>query len=81
MNTVAVEQGLLPIKAYLEAQGCRCIEVETETALVNDAAVLIVTGADRNIMGMQDVTTDIPIVSADGLTPEEVYQRVRTYLH
>ncbi|MCL6444260.1 MAG: YkuS family protein [Alicyclobacillus sp.] len=81
MITVAVEQGLEPVKAYLEQQGCQCIEVDNEQAPSKGATCMVVTGGDRNLMGMQDITTQIPIINAEGLTPEEVYERVKTYVH
>ncbi len=79
--TVAVEQGLEPVKRYLESQGCECIDVKNATSSPSNATVMVVTGADENLMGMEDVTTQIPIVTANGLTPEEVYNRVKQYLH
>lgn len=81
MITVAVEQGLGPVRQYLESQGCQCVEVENEESPLKSATVMIVTGGDKNVMGIQDTDTDIPVISADGLTPEEVYKRVKTYVH
>lgn len=79
--TVAVEQGLEPVKQYLESQGCECIDVKNATSSTAGATVMVLTGADENLMGITDVTTPIPIVTANGLTPEEVYNRVKQYLH
>ncbi|MCL6548217.1 MAG: YkuS family protein [Alicyclobacillus sp.] len=83
MITVAVEQGLQPVKEYLEQQGCRCVEMNgNETgASALGASVMVITGGDKNFMGMQDIQSDIPVVSAEGLTPEEVYQRIKRYVH
>lgn len=80
MNRVAVERGLDPVRAYLEEQGCQVVELESESAGDTQAACMCVTGGDNNVMGMQDVVADCPIVSCDGLSPEQVYERVKTYI-
>jgi hypothetical protein len=80
MKAVAVEHGLGPVKDYLQQQGIHVVEPQTDKAVPDEAAVMCVTGADQNIMGMEDVVLNIPIVSCDGLSPEQVYQRVRQYL-
>ncbi|MDP9729252.1 YkuS family protein [Alicyclobacillus tolerans] len=79
MKKVAVEQGLTPVKQYLSAQGCQVIDAKTSDSKAQDAAVMVVNGCDKNLMGMQSVTQNIPIISADGLSPEEVYHRVQSY--
>lgn len=79
MNTVAVERGLDPVKSYLESQGCQVVEMDNANSNVN-AAVCCITGADKNVMGMQDVVQNCPVVSCDGLSPEEVYNRVKSYI-
>jgi hypothetical protein len=80
VKAVAVERGLEPVKQYLQQQGCQVVDVDNAGSAANQAAVLCITGADKNLMGMQDVVMDIPVVSCSGLTPEQVYERVRQYL-
>ncbi|MCL6633675.1 MAG: YkuS family protein [Alicyclobacillus herbarius] len=81
MKTVAVEQGLGNVKQYLEAQGCKVVDFEHAAANAPaGASVMVVTGGDNNLMGMQDIVADVPIVSAEGLSPQQVYQRVKDYL-
>lgn len=80
MKTIAVEQGLSPVKQYLCSQGCKVVDVQNDNSLSQGASVMVVTGSDKNLMGMQSVTQNIPIISADGLSPEEVYQRVQSYV-
>jgi hypothetical protein len=79
-QTVYIEPGLGPVKEYLSQHGCAVKEANNGQALSENACCMVVTGADNNLMGMQDVVVDIPIVNADGLTPEQVYQRVQRYL-
>ncbi|MCL6627132.1 YkuS family protein [Alicyclobacillus shizuokensis] len=81
MKAVAVEQGLGNVKRYLEAQGCPVVDLENAAeSTPAGASVMVVTGGDNNLMGMQDIVADVPIVSAEGLSPEQVYQRVKGYL-
>lgn len=80
-QTVYIEPGLGPVKEYLSQHGCTVKEVKNGQAPSENARCMVVTGADNNLMGMQDVVVQIPIVNADGLTPEEVYERVQRYLH
>jgi hypothetical protein len=81
VKAVAVERGLEPVKQYLEQQGCQVLDVDNDgSAVAQQAACMCITGADKNIMGMEDIIADIPIVSCDGLSPEQVYQRVKNYL-
>ncbi len=80
MKAVAVERGLEPVKQYLQQQGCQVVDMDNASSAANQAAVMCITGADKNLMGMQDVVADIPVVSCEGLTPEEVYNRVKQYI-
>ena len=81
MKSVAVERGLSPVKLYLESQGCQVVELQNGDTSARGSAVMVVTGADKNLMGIQSVRENIPIITADGLTPEDVYERVQSYLH
>ena len=80
MATVAVEHGLQPVKQYLEQQGCQVVEITAGAGNVGDANVFVVTGGDENLMGMQDILADVPVITANGLSPEQVYQRIAQYL-
>lgn len=81
MKTVAVEQGLQPVKEYLEQKGCQVVEMTNANTSVGNASVIVVTGGDENLMGMDDVISEVPVITANGLSPEQVYQRVERYIH
>lgn len=80
MKRVAVEQGLNPVKAYLEQKGCQVVDMTNGSSNVRDAAAIVLTGGDENLMGMEDKLADVPVVSAEGLSPEQVYQRIEQFL-
>lgn len=80
MTKIAVEKGLDPVKAYLEQQGFQVVEMDTATASAGDANVVCITGGDKNVMGMEDVVVNAPVVSCEGLSPEQVLERIRDYV-
>lgn len=81
MRAVAVEQGLGPVKQYLEQQGCEVIDMTNGDQREPSVCAVVITGADKNVMGMQTIVNNVPVISADGLSPDDVYQRVRQFLH
>ena len=81
MTKIAVERGLDPVKAYLESQGFQVVDMENASASVQDASVVCITGADKNVMGMEDVVVNAPVISCEGLSPEQVFERVQEYVH
>lgn len=81
MKTVAVEEGLTPVREYLESQGCQVVDMSNGQNQPSGASVMVVTGMDKNLMGMQSVQQNIPVISAEGLSPEDVYNRVKSHLH
>ena len=41
----------------------------------------VITGQDRDIMGISDPIMAGPVIDADGLSADEVLQRVDKYFH
>lgn len=72
---VAVDDGLAPVKNYLSEQGCRTISIEAAKHQKVDAVIL--SGMDRNFLGMTDVAIDAPVVSAEGMSPEEIWMAIK----
>jgi hypothetical protein len=79
VKTVAVETGLKPVKSFLEQQGCQVVDM-TSASSCKGAACAVLTGGDQNLMGIETVEVDVPVINADGMSPEQVYQRVQNYL-
>lgn len=71
---IAVEDSLAPVKEYLMEKGCQVIEIEE--AEYNDVDALVISGADENIMGMEDILNDVPVISAQGMSPEDVWNTI-----
>jgi len=78
-KVIAVENNLNHIKEYLADKGCHVIDVDEAGGERVDALVL--SGADMNIMGIENaVTKGSPVISAQGKTPEEVWQKIQNYM-
>ena len=77
MKRVAVEAGLSPVRDYLSQRGFQVEEYLAES-LQNQGnyAAIVISGQDQNLMGMQDQVENCPVISASGLTPEEVCRRI-----
>lgn len=74
---VAVENNLAPIKDYLLDQGCQVIDVESAKNTRVDAVVI--SGSSKDLLGMQDVVIDAPVIDARGKTPNEVWHNIMRY--
>ena len=76
MNTViALDQGLTPVKNYLSEQGCKIINIDQAKHQRVDAVVL--SGMEKDFLGMEDVIADAPVFSAEGMTPEEIWRDIQ----
>lgn len=67
---VAVEQNLSNVIDLLEMEGYEVVDLDRASLDAVDAVV--VSGADLNLLGMQDTFTEVPVISAAGKTPQEV---------
>ncbi|TCS83992.1 uncharacterized protein UPF0180 [Tepidibacillus fermentans] len=76
MARIAVEQSLQSVKQYLQSKGHDVVDLNQNT----QADAFVITGQDKDVMGMQDVTTKSTVINAKGLTPEEVYQMISNHL-
>lgn len=66
---IAIEDNLSPFERALRKEG---YEVKSLKEGWRDADAIIVSGQDENLLGMQEIQTRAPIISAEGRTPEQV---------
>ncbi|MBS4023335.1 MAG: YkuS family protein [Dethiobacter sp.] len=71
-RTIAVEAGLTPVREILKRKGYQVVDLNS--GVVVDAAVI--SGMDENVMDMQDMQIDAPVINASGITPEAVLREV-----
>jgi galactitol-specific phosphotransferase system IIB component len=80
MKKVGIEAPLSNVKRYLESMDCS-VEVlqssnkESRNALDKYDAI-VVSGADSNFMGMEDILTTTKVINANGKTEDEIYNEV-----
>lgn len=75
MQTIAVENNLQPVKEALEAQGFKTVDMRE----ARKADCLVISGMDENVMGMEDIQVNVPVISAQGKTPKDIVSDVKSY--
>ncbi|OEF99610.1 hypothetical protein BHF71_08280 [Vulcanibacillus modesticaldus] len=73
MPRIAIEQNLQPVKDYLSNNGYEVVDLNQSLDQVD---AIVVSGQDKDVLGMQDITSEAPVINANGLSPEEVYQKI-----
>ncbi|WP_298836520.1 YkuS family protein [Clostridium sp.] len=80
MKKVAVQEGLKPIISYLSNEGYTVKEFNNSKKnaghFLDRYDVVVVTGENQNIMGIEETITTSPIIDATGMTGEEVRDQI-----
>ncbi len=77
---IGVEQSLTNVEDALKAKGYEVIQLRNEEdAKQCDACVI--TGQDKDVMGISDPVIAGPVIDANGLTADEVTQRIDKYFN
>lgn len=71
---IAVEKNLSSLSEMLETKGYEVVPLDNADMDTVDAIVL--SGADINLMNMQDVATSVPVINAAGKTPEDILEEL-----
>jgi ACT domain-containing protein len=71
---IAVEQNLTNVIDLLETEGFEVVPLDQSNLDAVDAVV--VSGADINLMNIQDTLTEVPVISAAGKSAEEVLKEI-----
>lgn len=80
---VAVEANLSPVREYLSRQGYQVDTLDANhlqslNANQSNYSAVVISGTDQNIMGIQDIKINCPVINAYGLTPEQIHQRIQS---
>lgn len=73
---MAVEDALTPVWNELEDEGFE--PVALEEADLDDVYAVVLSGQDDDFMGIETTETEVPVISAEGLTPRQIVERLRT---
>ncbi|MDR7868762.1 MAG: YkuS family protein [Sporomusaceae bacterium] len=71
---IAVEQNLSNVIDLLETEGYEVVALDNTDLDSVDA--IVVSGADINLMNIQDTLTDVPVISAAGKSAEEILDEI-----
>lgn len=74
---VAIEKNLSNVKQYFEEKGFQ-VDTYHDTELdtigtVSKYDAIIVSGGNKDFLGIQDTNTKAPIINAQGKTPPEIF--------
>jgi hypothetical protein len=75
---VAVESNLTNVDQALQSGGFQTVGLEDSS--LNDVSAIIVSGQDKNFLGMQDTSRKIPVINAEGLSAEDVVHQVKNHI-
>lgn len=70
---IAVEEQLTPIKDYLKVKGYEVVQLGPNV----EADAVVVSGQNENLMNIQNIEALGPVINAEGMTPEEVYEELQ----
>ncbi len=74
MAKIAVEDSLTNVKQALRDNGYDVVNMEPGGAESCDCYVI--SGQDKNMLGMADTETKASVINAEGLTAEQVVEQV-----
>lgn len=67
---IAIEKNLSRLADLLETEGYDVVSLESTNIESVDA--IVVSGADNNLMNMQDILVHVPIINASGKSTDEI---------
>ncbi|MEN6414031.1 MAG: YkuS family protein [Veillonellales bacterium] len=71
---IAVERNLSKLMEALETEGYDVVDLDHVNMDTVDA--VIVSGADINLMNMQDIHTNVPVIHAAGKSSDEILEEL-----
>lgn len=78
-KTIAVERNLTPVIEYLSEKGYKVegIDLGSEYSKnVDKYDAIVITGMNKDFLGVQDIVSKIPVIEAKGLSAEQVYSQI-----
>ncbi|WP_029687995.1 YkuS family protein [Thermoanaerobacter sp. A7A] len=77
---IAVESQLSNIKEYLKQKGYEVVELKETLSEKNNLNVydaIVITGQSRNMLGIDDISTKVPVIDATGMSPFDVEESIK----
>lgn len=74
---IAVESGLENVSQALRTAGYQVVNLEQ--GHLSNVQCIVVSGGDENMLGIQTTETKAPVINAEGLSAQEIVERVKQY--
>lgn len=71
---IAIEKNLSKLADLLETEGYDVVSLDSTNIESVDA--IVVSGADNNLMNMQDILVHVPIINASGKSTDEILEEL-----
>jgi galactitol-specific phosphotransferase system IIB component len=84
MKKIGVEFGLTNVADFLREEGYS-VEILSESIDDNipklgELDAIVTSGMNTDMLGISDTETKSPVISAEGLTPQEIKSRIEGYI-
>ncbi len=73
---IAVEKTLSTIAEALEGEGYDVVPLEE--GKLDEVDAIVVSGMDVNLLNMQDVMAEVPVINASGKSVNEILEEIET---
>lgn len=77
---VAIENNLSNVKQYFEENGFQVDTIDATQidtiGTVSQYDAIIISGGNKDFLGIEDTNTKSPIINAEGKTPQEIYNSI-----
>jgi len=75
LTKIAVEGNLSNVREFLQQNGYQVLTIDRGS--IPDCDCCVISGGDRNMLGIHDTNTKVPVISIQGLTENEVLQLIK----
>ena len=75
MTRIGVEPSLSDVEELLKQKGYDVVRIQNEQQM-DQCDCYVVTGLDSNVHGISDTTTKASVITASGMTADEICQRL-----
>jgi malonyl CoA-acyl carrier protein transacylase len=73
MTRIAVEDSLTDVKQALQNEGLEVVGMNN----ASECACCVISGQDKNVMGMANAATQASVINAQGLSANDVVNQVK----
>lgn len=81
MARIAIEQALSRIRTLLEQNQFETVDLNlSQQTYVPGISCYIISGMDKDFMGITNKQADLPVINAHGMTDDEVLQQVKEHV-